>query len=230
MAVDDESAPHSNTTTSKDAAKKAARSSKQDRKRVYRYVKQCGGAFDEQICNALDMPVKTENPRRDELVVDYCVLRDSGRTGVTASGNATKIWEVTSDVDPKVLDIPVKIARGTWPRTFDGFGKDVESATVSAGRFRIHVPLPIVRKAASLLEEQGESVGRLGQFLREMGRHMRRTPEEKVQDLYLAYDLWSGKVQADDFAFGGSEIDDEDDEGTSDPVDVDDLLGSILDD
>ncbi len=85
--------PHSNPTTSREAAEAIAPSVEILREQVRQYLKSQGeeGATDLEIQAALGMIGDTERPRRDELVKSFEV-RNSGKRRKTKSGRSAIVW------------------------------------------------------------------------------------------------------------------------------------------
>ena len=79
------------SATSRAAAKAIEPRTGTDRARVLAYLRGCGdaGATDEEIQTRLPMAANTERPRRVEL---KGLIKDSGRTRVTASGQQAVVW------------------------------------------------------------------------------------------------------------------------------------------
>jgi len=61
------------------------------RAKVLDFVIRVGGATDEEVQNALDMPANTQRPRRRELQLDGKIV-DSGIKRPTRSGRSAVVW------------------------------------------------------------------------------------------------------------------------------------------
>lgn len=85
--------PHSEPTTSREAAKSIAPTAAALRDKVLAYLRSRGayGATDEETQESLQMPGNTQRPRRSELVEERLV-RDSEKTRTSKSGRAAKVW------------------------------------------------------------------------------------------------------------------------------------------
>lgn len=77
--------------TSREAAAKIEPSRHTLRRRVYDFIKQRGGATDEEIQDALGMNPSTQRPRRIELV-ESALIRDSGTTRKTKANRRAVVW------------------------------------------------------------------------------------------------------------------------------------------
>jgi predicted ArsR family transcriptional regulator len=88
-------APHSNNTTSKEAARLIGSKAASDRCRLLDYLKARGrdGATDKEIGEALGLGGDTVRPRRWELVNAGLVV-DSEETRRTPSGRNATVWVV----------------------------------------------------------------------------------------------------------------------------------------
>ena len=79
--------------TSALAALNALPKSGSKRRRVYEYLRQCGGATDEEIERALGISGNTVRPTRGSLVKDkFVIATDLERP--TISGNMAIVWKV----------------------------------------------------------------------------------------------------------------------------------------
>lgn len=83
------------SATSKEAAIAAEGSAGSLRRQVWSFLMERGasGATDEEIQTLEDIPANTERPRRRELE-QAGLVRDSGRTRLTASGRKAVVWVV----------------------------------------------------------------------------------------------------------------------------------------
>ena len=89
----EQSAPHQpHSETSREAAEEIRPVAGELRKAVFVYIKQHGGATDEEVQKALEMSPNTQRPRRVELV-DRGMVRDSGQKRRTKSGRKAVVWE-----------------------------------------------------------------------------------------------------------------------------------------
>lgn len=82
------------STTSRAAAEAIQPSAETLRGKVLAYLRETGGATDEQGIEATGMGGSTWRPRRVELVVRGLV-RDSGKTRLTRSGRKAVVWVAT---------------------------------------------------------------------------------------------------------------------------------------
>lgn len=64
------------------------------RDQVMAFIRIRGGATDEEIQIALDMPASTQRPRRVELM-QAGLVRDSGEVRNTKSGRKAVVWKAT---------------------------------------------------------------------------------------------------------------------------------------
>ena len=79
--------------TSALAALNALPKSGSKRRRIYEYLRQCGGATDEEIERALGISGNTVRPTRGSLVKDkFVIATDLERP--TISGNMAIVWKV----------------------------------------------------------------------------------------------------------------------------------------
>lgn len=90
-----ESAPYSNKTTSKKAAKKIKHKLAGKREQVYHYIKSQGicGATGSEIAQGCDMLLYTAKPRCTELR-DAEYIEDSGTTRENENGSDEIVWVV----------------------------------------------------------------------------------------------------------------------------------------
>lgn len=91
-------APHSNGTTSLEAAQSMAGVAKVLRDKVFNYIGAQGsnGATDDEIEVALNLQARTENPRRWELVRMGLVIETKQRRK-TRSGRNAIVWQLTGE-------------------------------------------------------------------------------------------------------------------------------------
>jgi predicted transcriptional regulator len=85
--------PHSNPTTSREAAEAIRPSAVTLRRIVLAYIKAEPGCTDEQIQFDLGMDGNTQRPRRRELELEG-KIKSVGTTKNTRSGRAAKMWAV----------------------------------------------------------------------------------------------------------------------------------------
>lgn len=87
--------PHSNDTTSLEAAIAIMPSAESLREKVFAFIKKVGtyGATDDEIQSALDMEGNTQRPRRRELFLKGRI-KLAGFTRKTRSGKAAEVYVV----------------------------------------------------------------------------------------------------------------------------------------
>jgi hypothetical protein len=80
-----------------DTSEAAAESMKPDaatlRERVFAFIREHGGATDEEAQRGLKMNPSTQRPRRVELV-ERGLVRDGGKKRRTSSGRWAVVWEI----------------------------------------------------------------------------------------------------------------------------------------
>lgn len=85
--------PHSNPTTSREAARRMTMSAATVRRRILRRLAswEQRGWTDEELCDYLGLSANTVRPARNALVA-RTLVRDSGRTRKTRSGRDAIVW------------------------------------------------------------------------------------------------------------------------------------------
>jgi hypothetical protein len=81
------------SATSYAAAVENAAHAGTERRRVFDEIYRCHGATDHELQKNLAMNPSTQRPRRVELV-NFGLVRDSGRKRLTPSGRWAVVWDV----------------------------------------------------------------------------------------------------------------------------------------
>ena len=91
--------PHQkHSQTSRTAAAAIIPTATTKRMKVLRFIREHGGATDEEIQKGIPMPASTERPRRRELQLQGMVM-DSGKTRPTESGRSAVVWVCSENLD-----------------------------------------------------------------------------------------------------------------------------------
>jgi|GEM_PF-1325048 len=168
-------APYSNPTTSRQAAKRMAPFLTPRRLQVYDHILRAGerGVEDTEGAEALGLEAGRQySPRRKDLV-DAGLVLDSGQTRKTPRGHDATVWVVNPDPDPVRVEATIKAKKEEAARakgiTIGDYPKADMALLKLPGGLSIHIPEPVLDALTSSLSGQEGDLQQLQSALESEG-------------------------------------------------------------